>query len=102
MAHDRDQTYRAIIAGWAAFGMVKFGGFVAPEGNQPPYGFTHTLVTDLPPQGGYAGNAHASTAVDSKTPLGQDGPLLADAWRYLLTAENDGEDTTGGFGGGGN
>jgi hypothetical protein len=96
LAHDRDATYyAAIAAGWIRLGMTEFGPLVPPEGNDPPYGFTHTLVTDLVPQSGGYSRAHGSTAVDAFTPLGPDGaPLLADAWRYLLTARTPEDETS--------
>ncbi len=95
LAHDRDPAYAAIAAGWDALGMAAFGAALAPEANEPPYGFTHTLVTDLLPRSGsyLAPGPHNSTAMDAFTPLGPDGtPLLADAWRYLLTAKTPDDD----------
>jgi hypothetical protein len=88
IAHDRDPTgFAAIRASWAAIGLEAFGLAVAPETNEPPYGWTHTLVTDLTPQGGFVGlNAHGAPSNDLNTPLAADGtPLLRDAWDYLLT-----------------
>jgi hypothetical protein len=103
LAHDRDPAYGAITAGWGVLGMTGFGPLVPPEAGAPPYGFTHTLATDLLPRtGSYLPMApHNSTAVDAFTPLGLDGtPALADAWRYLLTAERRDEDHDGGDDGG--
>lgn len=56
------------------------------ELSEPPYGGTHTLITDLEPTGGYGmDNPHLSLAVDAWTPRAADGtPLLREAWRYLL------------------
>ena len=110
LAHDRDTTaFIPSLASWTAFGMDVFGPAVVPEASAPPYDFTHMLVTDVMPRGGFVGmNAHGSTAIDNLTPLGADGsPVLRDAWRYLLTAhsaddddadesdEDDGEDSAG-------
>jgi hypothetical protein len=85
-------------ANWDTLGLAAFGPLVQPETSTPPYDFTHTLLTDLTPEGGYTGanNAHASTATDAETPLAADGtPLLRDAWRYVLTGrghdEGDGD-----------
>ena len=88
IAHDRDLFYRPIRAGWDSLGLALFGAPATPETSSPPYGSTHTLVTDLTPQGGFAGtNAHGAPSNDLNTPLGPDGtPLLLVAWRYLLTA----------------
>ena len=88
IAHDRDGFYRPIRAGWDSLGLAVFGAPAAPETSSPPYDGTHTLVTDLTPQGGFVGtNAHGAPSNDLNTPLGPDGaPLLRDAWRYLLTA----------------
>jgi hypothetical protein len=65
-----------------------------PETGGPPYGGTHTLVTDVTPQGGFVGtNAHGAPWNDLNTPVGPDGtPLLRDAWRYVMTARDGGED----------
>jgi hypothetical protein len=89
----------AIFANVAALGLEKFGEPVQVELSQPPHKGTHTLVTDLEPQGGYAGpNPHLSTAVDTWTPLAPDGtPALSEAWRYLLGSRgvneaNDGDE----------
>jgi hypothetical protein len=94
LAHDKDQNYGAICAGWVAFGMTDLPLVVIPAlPNPPPQSFdsTHTLVTELlpqtpaPPQ---KPNPHGSTALNDATPLGQDGaPLLSAAWHYLLTAQ---------------
>ena len=96
LAHDRDGFFRPIRAGWDSIGMAAFGPAVAPETSAPPYGFTHMLVTDLVPQGGFVGtNAHGSPSNDVKTPLNPDGSCcrLRDAWRYLLTARTPDEDS---------
>jgi len=94
IAHDRDGFYRPIRAGWDSLGLDVFGTPATPETSSPPYDGTHTLVTDLTPQGGFVGtNAHGAPSNDLNTPLGPDGtPLLLDAWRYLLTARSAGED----------
>jgi hypothetical protein len=94
LAHDRDMTapYASVLKAWEALGMRAFGSLVAPETSAPPYDETHTLVTDLLPQGGsYAGTApHGAPSNDLNTPLLPDGtPALRDAWRYLLTADDD-------------
>jgi hypothetical protein len=98
IAHDRDGFYRPILAGWDSLGLDVFGAPATPETSSPPYGGTHTLVTDLTPQGGFVGtNAHGAPSNDLNTPLGPDGtPVLRDAWRYLLTARGAGhEDAEG-------
>jgi len=94
IAHDRDGFYRPIRAGWDSLGLALFGAPAMPETLNPPYDGTHTLVTDLTPQGGFVGtNAHGAPSNDLNTPLGPDGtPLLRDAWRYLLTARGAGHE----------
>ena len=68
-----------------------FGGLIAPETSTPPYGGTHTLVTDLPPQPGTL--AHGVPSNDANMPLLPDGtPVLRDAWRYMLTADGEDDD----------
>ena len=93
LAHDRDPAFPQHRANWDSLGMDAFGAAVAPETSEPPYDFTHMLVTDLVPQGGSFSVAHGSTVGDAYTPRGDDGmPILRDAWRYLLTAHTPDED----------
>jgi hypothetical protein len=85
--HDRDHLIAGIRRNLAALDLQQFGEPVMAELNEPPYGGTHIVFTDLRPTLGYeALNApHQSTARDNNTPIGADGvPLLRDAWRYLL------------------
>lgn len=87
LAHMHDGFFAPIQAGWDSLGMTVFGPAAVVETSDPPYGWSHMLITDLLPRGGFVGlNAHASTATDAVTPLAADGtPLLRDAWDYLLT-----------------
>lgn len=107
LANDRDAFYPAIVAGWDSLGLAPLGPATFVETSAPPYGWTHMLVTDLTPQGGFVGlNAHASPATDAFTPVALDGtPLLREAWRYLLGAlprrPGVGEQVAEGEGGGG-
>jgi hypothetical protein len=85
--HQRDHLVVGIRANLAALDLQLFGEPVMAELNDPPYGGTHIITTDLRPTLGYdAPNApHQSTARDNNTPIGPDGtPMLRDAWRYLL------------------
>jgi hypothetical protein len=85
--HQRDHLVVGIRANIGALDLQQFGDPVMAEGNDPPYGGTHIVFTDLRPTLGYdAPNApHQSTARDNNTPIGPDDvPLLRDAWRYLL------------------
>jgi len=92
LAHDRDPAFPPIHANWESLGMATFGADVAPETSEPPYDFTHMLVTNLVPTGGFD-FSHGSTVVDNRTPREADGtPVLRDAWRYLLTARTADED----------
>lgn len=88
LASDRDAFYPAILSGWDSLGLAPYGPATLVEAGAPPYGWSHMLVTDLTPQGGFVGlNAHASTATDPFTPIAADGtPLLREAWRYMLGA----------------
>ena len=95
LVHKRDPftdlTFaKASLAGFRALHMERFGGPVLVESSEPPYGGTHILLTDLPPQNGSYTHPfpHGSTARDSFTPLDIHGtPRLLDAWRYLIGAE---------------
>ncbi|OLC11177.1 MAG: hypothetical protein AUH41_01325 [Gemmatimonadetes bacterium 13_1_40CM_66_11] len=87
--HDRDHLVVGIRANLTAL-IGQFGDPVIAELNDPPYGGTHIVYTDLRPTLGYdAPNApHQSTARDNNTPVDANGtPLLRDAWRYLLGDE---------------
>jgi hypothetical protein len=88
LAHNRDGFFLPILAGWDSLGLAAFGPTVLVDGSEPPYDFSHMLVTGRTPVGGFVGlNAHGSTATDSFTPLAADGtPYLLDAWRYMLSA----------------
>ena len=84
LAHADDPFTPVIFANWIALGMDDFGKPRKPEAGAPPYHGTHSLVTKLVP---VDDDAHNSTAVDFKTPLGEDGtPLLRAAWDYMLGA----------------
>jgi len=88
LVHDQEDGFGSILAGWGSLGIAAFGPVVTVETNSPPYGFTHTLATDLRPQRGgfHDSDAHRSTAQDRYTPLNRDGtPMLADAWRYMMS-----------------
>jgi len=88
LAHDREDAFGAIVAGWQSLGITAFGPVVTAETSSPPYGFTHTLATDLQPQrGGYnRSHPHRSTGQDFYVPLNKDGtPAVADAWRYMMS-----------------
>jgi hypothetical protein len=89
LAHDRDDFFLPILASWDSLGIAVFGDTAYVDAREPPYGYTHMLVTNvLPRTGSYANNAaHRATANDPFTPVAPDGtPLLRDAWRYMLTA----------------
>ncbi|HKE59677.1 MAG TPA: hypothetical protein VKB46_23365 [Pyrinomonadaceae bacterium] len=89
LAHDRDDSFEAILTGWESLGMTGFGPVATVEASSPPYGFTHRLVTDLKPQrGGFKSpNPHLSTVFDLYTPLDHPGgtPTLAEAWQYMMS-----------------
>src|SRR3989441_1340124 len=94
--HDRDQFVAGIRMNLAALNLQQFGDPVLAEVNDPPYGGTHIVFTDLMPTLGwdFPNGAHQSTARDNNTPIGpNDVPRLRDAWRYLL-----GEEPRGGSG----
>ncbi len=84
--HDLDEQFRSIRASWDSLGLAAFGPAAAPETDEPPYGFSHMLVTHYLPLRGTGRAAHGSSSVDANTPLAADGtPLWRDAWDYLLT-----------------
>src|SRR5438552_3225069 len=85
LAHEEEFFLPAILASWASLGITALGPVVTVETSSPPYGFTHTLATDLPPRRN--GTFHLSTALDLYTPLNHPGntPALADAWGYMMS-----------------
>ena len=86
LAHDREVAFGAIVVGWQSLGIAAFGPVVTAETSSPPYGFTHTLATDLQPQRGGYHKSHRSTGQDLYIPLNKDGtPTLVDAWRYMMS-----------------
>ena len=84
LAHEEEFFLPAILASWASLGITALGPVVTVETSSPPYGFTHTLATDLTPRRN--GTFHLSTALDRYTPLNKDHtPALADAWGYMMS-----------------
>lgn len=69
------------------------GGLGEPrkvEAEDPPWGRSRLLVTDLDPEPGtnIPVPRHSSLALDGATPLWMDGtPVLVDAWTWLLVGE---------------
>ena len=115
LVHNQDPRCALTLASWAVLGMfdpalleqVRAGGTVGDcrrhdagllaqlmvENGAPPYGRMHTLLTDLLPSSGTYANAHGSVVRDLFTPLAADGTAaLRDAWRYMLGAQEKGED----------
>ncbi len=91
--HQLDEQFRSIRSSWDSLGMAALGLPVAPETSEPPYGFTHMLVTDYLPLRGPGRAAHGASCTDFNTPLAADGrPVFRDAWRYMLTARPAEED----------
>src|SRR2546426_11707926 len=56
LAHDRDSFFPPIRASWISLGMAGFRPAVGPETSEPPYGFSHMLVTEVLPPGGVVGH----------------------------------------------
>ena len=84
LAHEEEFFLPAILASWASLGITALGPVVTVETSSPPYGFTHTLATDLTPRRN--GTFHLSTVLDRYTPLNKDHtPALAPAWRYMMS-----------------
>src|SRR5439155_553719 len=81
LAHQREPLFMPIHASWGLLGMTAFGGDKFPENMEPPYDFTHMLVTNLaphlpsqvPPLTPMGSDFHLSIARDDRTPLGPDG-----------------------------
>lgn len=96
LVHDRDPLVAATLASWPLLGMSQFGDPVYEDASAPPYGGTHSLLTHRLPSSGSYLDAHPSVSRDQFTPIGPDGtPLLSDAWRHLLGADEGDEEVAG-------
>ena len=74
--HVRDGSAR-ILRSWEAIGVP--GPPMVVDGRAPPYGGSHTLLTDVVTSG-----PHGSTVTDRWTPRRPDGtPAFGPVWRYL-------------------
>jgi hypothetical protein len=68
-----------------AIGITAFGPEVLVDETAPPYGWTHTLLTNALPATGSYRDAHVSMANDSLMALDANGiPVLAPAYYYLF------------------
>ncbi len=85
--HTRDPFNDKIEADWTALDLQSFGPAVSVDGNPPPFGNSHELLTStqVPPGPAPALATHDSTAVDSQTPLCSNGsPAFVPVWRYMM------------------
>lgn len=85
--HTRDPFNDKIEADWTALDLQSFGPAVSVDGNAPPFGNSHELLTStqVPPGPAPALATHDSTAVDSQTPLCSNATLaFVPVWRYML------------------
>ncbi len=85
--HARDPFNDKVEADWAALDLQSFGPSVSVDGNAPPFGNSHELLTStqVPPGPAPALATHDSTAVDTQTPLCPDGsPAFVPVWRYMM------------------
>lgn len=66
---------------WPAFGIPQYGAIVNVDAQNPPYGNTHSLTTDLPCE-----VAHGCTIADGRlTRLPSGVPVYKPVWEYLLS-----------------
>jgi hypothetical protein len=85
--HTRDPFNDKIEADWASLDLQSFGPAVSVDGNAPPFGNSHELLTSTQVPSGPAPAlaTHDSTAVDSQTPLCSNGsPAFVPVWRYMM------------------
>ena len=84
-AHAEDPGFDRIVASWEALGMGRFGPLANVDEQRPPYGGSHSLVTNLEIRGG---RSHGSVAVDGATPRLRDGsPAYREVWRHLFAPD---------------
>jgi hypothetical protein len=68
-----------------AIGITAFGPYALVETAEPPYGWTHTLLTNALPATGTYADAHVSMANDRIMAVDENGiPLLADSYYYMF------------------
>jgi hypothetical protein len=106
LVHRRDNFYPRTCYAYQALALVPscpLPGFddrsdttnpLLAEHRSPPYDGDHVLVTNLEPASlaGVMDPYHTSTTRDGWTPLDENGrPLLANAWRYVLGTDTDGD-----------
>ncbi|WP_016949475.1 hypothetical protein [Anabaena sp. PCC 7108] len=82
-AHIKDPGYARIQKAWELLGMANYGSAVNVDGQQPPYNYSHRLITALIPS--RQGKYHGSVATDGTTPRQSDGtPVFQKVWQYLI------------------
>jgi hypothetical protein len=69
---------------WQGLQVTGFAAEVLIDGLQPPYGATHTLLTDLTPSTTGGISHHNATAVDYYTPLTNLVPVYSEAWKFMM------------------
>ncbi len=84
--HLRDLGPR-LIKKWEAYGLTDLGEIVfVEEAGGSPFGYSHTLTSDLPTGGPDHNNYHKAVVVDRMTPRTDEGaPLYKPVWEYMLS-----------------
>ena len=85
--HVDDPFHDKIVADWTALGLQTLGPASSVDGNSPPFGTTHELLTSAQVPAGPAPAlaTHDSTAVDVQTPICTNGtPAFVPVWRYMM------------------
>jgi hypothetical protein len=82
--HIQDEGYDHIQNAWELLGMTNYGSLVNVDQQQPPYNYSHCLITNRMPD--VPNKYHGSVATDRPTPKLPDGtPLFKQVWQYLFS-----------------
>lgn len=87
ITHPADELvpYPYVKLGWQQLGMTVYGPRVNIDWNLPPYGNTHTLISNIVPTTTLIDKYHNCTAVDGYIPKDVAGKYIWDkAWGYLI------------------
>ncbi|KXJ98641.1 MAG: IPT/TIG domain protein [Acidobacteria bacterium OLB17] len=82
-SHTRDEAInftRLTSVIWPAYGMPQFGPVVNVDGENPPYGNTHSLTSNIE-----CPTFHGCVAVDSGLVIENGVPVFTPVWQYLFS-----------------
>lgn len=72
---------------WQNYGMDDFGALTRTDTATPPYGNSHMLYTELPPDNDPS-KFHGSVVADLYTPMDGTTPIFTPVWTHMITHED--------------